>query len=260
MYPLQESKVKCWPLYSAHIKYSEREMSALRSAPRVYYHLFIFNTNTSGFQPTGHKANTADRYFILTVVREAQQPMCYWHRTIYLNKDKFWFFLTLTIWWKWRVWGAYFLCLVCVELLFSVLGKFALRGPHTQRTVTLFFIRIKAQHGRLPFNWNKTVPTIAFFERSRERKWLYYPSWPFHLSIFINKFNSQIILNCQWKYRSCLQLCKRSLFPFLLITGVWSFGRSSLFHLNKLSSKQVGFERGDYLVWCYWFFSWHKKV
>lgn len=106
MYPLQESKVKCWPLYSAHIKYSEREMSALRSAPRVYYHLFIFNTNPSGFQPTGHKANTADRYFILTIVREAQQPMCYWHRTIYLNKDKFWFFLTLTIWWKWRVWAA----------------------------------------------------------------------------------------------------------------------------------------------------------
>lgn len=77
MYPLQENKVKCWPLYNAHIKYSEREMSALKSAPRVYSHLFIFNTNPSVFQGTGHKAYTTDRYFILTVVGEVQQPVCY---------------------------------------------------------------------------------------------------------------------------------------------------------------------------------------
>lgn len=77
MYPLQESKVKCWPLYSAHIKYSEREMSALKNAPRVYYNLFIFNTIPSGFHPAGHKADTADRYFILTTVGEAQQLVCY---------------------------------------------------------------------------------------------------------------------------------------------------------------------------------------
>lgn len=77
MYPLQESKVKCWPLYRARIKYSEREMSALKSAPRVYYHLFIFNTNPSVFQPPGHKADIADRHFILTIVGEAQQLVCY---------------------------------------------------------------------------------------------------------------------------------------------------------------------------------------
>lgn len=52
-------------------------MSALRSAPKVYYHLFIFNTNPSVFQPTGHKTDKAERYFILTIVGEAQQPVCY---------------------------------------------------------------------------------------------------------------------------------------------------------------------------------------
>lgn len=119
VYPLQEGKVKCWPLYSAHIKYSEREMSALKSAPKIYYHLFIFNTNPSVFQPTGRKADTAGRYFILIIVGEAQQLMCYWHRTIYLNKHRFWFFLTLERWWK-RVWGACDFCLVCVvPLLFQ---------------------------------------------------------------------------------------------------------------------------------------------
>lgn len=77
MYQQRESKVKCWPLYGAHIKYSEREMSALKSAPRVYYYLFILNTNPSVFQPTGHKGDAADRYFILTTAGEDQQPACY---------------------------------------------------------------------------------------------------------------------------------------------------------------------------------------
>lgn len=51
-------------------------MSALKSAPRVYFHLFIFNTNPV-FQATEHKAYTADRYFRLTIVGEAQQSVCY---------------------------------------------------------------------------------------------------------------------------------------------------------------------------------------
>lgn len=52
-------------------------MSALKSAPRVYYYLFIFKTNPSAFQPTRHKGDTADRYFILTIAGEDQQPPCH---------------------------------------------------------------------------------------------------------------------------------------------------------------------------------------
>lgn len=48
MYQLQKSKVKCWPLYDAHIEYSHGEMSALTSAHRTYTqinqwkHLWVF--------------------------------------------------------------------------------------------------------------------------------------------------------------------------------------------------------------------------
>lgn len=50
MYQLQESKVNCWPLYNAHIKYSPREMSALTRAHRTYtqtnqWKHLIFNTH-----------------------------------------------------------------------------------------------------------------------------------------------------------------------------------------------------------------------
>lgn len=75
-------------------------MSALTSAHRIYTqqpvkHLWgfffvffliiiiIFNTKPPFFQPTGGKVDEADRYFMLTTLGEAQQPVCYWQSYLF---------------------------------------------------------------------------------------------------------------------------------------------------------------------------------
>lgn len=145
---------------------------------------------------------------------------------------------------------------------FGILGKFALWAPIHAGLCQSSSLELRHSMGGLSFDWNKSVSTIPFFQEVNREKGILLAVLAFSPFCIHKQVQQPSYLNCQWKYGSCLRLRKQSPFPLLLVLGVWSFGgRGGWSALpNTLSSKQVSFKRGDYLVWCYWFFSWNRKV